>query len=34
MEKDYWSPCGKVAGKMATVMRELEFEVRENFKYN
>jgi len=36
VEKDYWSPCGKVAGKMATVMRELEFEVNdlvENFVY-
>lgn len=36
VEKDYWSPCGKVSGKMATVMRELEFDVadlNENFVY-
>jgi len=36
VEKDYWSPCGKIAGKMATVMRELEFEITdlvENFVY-
>jgi len=36
VEKDYWNPCGKVAGKMATVMRELEFDItdlNENFVY-
>jgi len=36
VEKDYWSPCGKVAGKMATVMKELEFDIEdlvENFVY-
>ena len=36
VEKDYWSPCGKLSGKMATVMKELEFEVNdlvENFVY-
>jgi len=36
VEKDYWSPCGKISGKMATVMKELEFEVGdlvENFVY-
>lgn len=36
VEKDYWNPCGKVAGKMATVMKELEFEITdmvENFVY-
>ena len=36
VEKDYWSPCGKLSGKMATVMKELEFEISdlvENFVY-
>merc|ERR1711962_1277194 len=36
VEKDYWSPCGKVTGKMANVMRELECDVTdlvENFVY-
>ena len=36
VEKEYWSPCGKISGKMATVMKELEFEVGdlvENFVY-
>jgi len=36
VEKEYWSPCGKLAGKMATVMKELEFEIGdlvENFVY-
>jgi len=36
VEKDYWSPCGKVTGKMANVMKELECEVSdlvENFVY-
>jgi len=36
VEKDYWSPCGKLSGKMATVMKDLEFEVTdlvENFVY-
>merc|ERR1719228_1770203 len=36
VEKDYWNPCGKVSGKMATVMRELEFDItdlNENFVY-
>lgn len=36
VEKDYWSPCGKLAGKMATVLRELEFDItdlNENFVY-
>merc|ERR1719430_3124896 len=36
VEKDYWNPCGKISGKMATVMRELEFDItdlNENFVY-
>merc|ERR1719400_2445279 len=36
VEKDYWSPCGKVTGKMANVMKELECDVTdlvENFVY-
>lgn len=36
VEKDYWSPCGKISGKMANVMKELELDVTdlvENFVY-
>ena len=27
VEKDYWSVCGRVSGKMATVMKLVEFDV-------
>lgn len=36
VEKDYWSPCGKVVGKMVNIMKELEYDVKdlaENFVY-
>eukprot|EP00092_Neocalanus_flemingeri_P076019 GFUD01094257.1.p1 GENE.GFUD01094257.1~~GFUD01094257.1.p1 ORF type:complete len:1559 (+),score=423.64 GFUD01094257.1:143-4819(+) len=36
VEKDYWNPCGKIAGKMVTVMREIEYDITdlvENFVY-
>ena len=36
VEKDYWSVCGKVSGKLATVMKLVDFDVTdliENFVY-
>jgi len=36
VEKDYWSVCGKISGKMATVMKLVDFDVNdlvENFCY-
>jgi len=33
VEKDYWSPCGKVQGKMINVLREIEFEVTDLAEY-
>jgi len=36
VEKDYWSTCGRMSGKMVTIMKQLEFEVTdlmENFCY-
>lgn len=33
VEKDYWSPCGKVTGKMVNVLKELEFAVTDLAEY-
>lgn len=33
VERDYWSSCGKVSGKMASVMKELEFDVTDLTEY-
>ena len=36
VERDYWSKCGQLAGKMATIMKTLEFDVtdlKEHFVY-
>jgi len=36
VEKDYWSVCGKISGKMATVMKLVDFDINdlvENFCY-
>jgi len=36
VERDYWSVCGRVSGKIATVMKQVDFEVTdmiENFCY-
>jgi fibronectin type 3 domain-containing protein len=36
VEKDYWSVCGRISGKMVTVMKQLDYEVTdlmENFCY-
>ena len=36
VEKDYWSVCGRISGKMVTVMKQLDYEVHdlmENFCY-
>lgn len=36
VERDYWSKCGQLSGKMATIMKTLEFDVndlKEHFVY-
>lgn len=36
VEKDYWSVCGRISGKMVTVMKQVDYEVTdlmENFCY-
>jgi len=33
VERDYWSSCGKVSGKMASVMKEIEFDVTDLTEY-
>jgi len=33
VEKDYWSPCGKIQGKMVNVLKEVEFDVTDLAEY-